>query len=144
MTCVKKLNYFASLIVRKMLCIHIINPILPVDSMSEKRTINRFRKRLTIKFGIDGAHRVAFTEDISRTGICIKSAFVFNPGSKLVMELLMPDESIVNLKGVVVWAKRVPPNMIHLIKKAGMGIMFTKIENGKELFEKLIADIHPK
>lgn len=112
--------------------------------MAEKRTIKRFRKRLTIRFGIEGAHRVAFTEDISRTGISIKTAFVFNPGSNLEMELIMPDESIVKLKGVVVWAKRVPPNMIHLIKKAGMGIMFTKIEHGEELFEKLIVEMHPK
>ena len=112
--------------------------------MAEKRTIHRSRKRLTVKFGVEGTHRVAFTEDISPSGICIKTAFIFNPGSSLDIELIMPDESIVKLKGIVVWAKKVPPNMIHLIKKAGMGIMFTKIENGKELFEKLIADIHPK
>ena len=57
------------------------------------------------------------------------------------MELILPDGSMVHVKGVVVWAKKVPPNMIHLVKKCGMGLRVTDIQEGKEAFVRLCADM---
>jgi len=53
----------------------------------DKREPVRFKKRLRVNFGIDGANRVAFTEDISKTGVFIRSANVCNPETKLTLEV---------------------------------------------------------
>lgn len=94
-----------------------------------------------MKFGLEAPSRIAFTEDISASGMCIKTAFVCPPGSHLSIELTLPDGGLVQLKGVVVWAKKVPPNMIHLIRKCGMGVRFTGIEAGEELFARLYDEL---
>jgi Tfp pilus assembly protein PilZ len=109
--------------------------------VADTRNLKRHRKRMTLKFGNGEAHRVAFTEDISRQGMCIKTAFVYPPGSSIKVELTLPDGTLVKLEGLVVWAKKVPPNMIHLIKKCGMGVKFTRIEAGEEAFAGLCGEL---
>ena len=109
--------------------------------VADKRNLKRHRKRMTLKFGIGGLSRVAFTEDISRQGMCIKTAFVHPPGSSIDIDLTLPDGTPVKLVGEVMWAKKVPPNMIHLIKKCGMGVRFTRIEAGAEAFERMCVEL---
>jgi hypothetical protein len=109
--------------------------------MADNRYQKRHRKRLTLKFGVDAASRVSFTEDITRQGMCIRSAVVSPPGTLLSIDLTLPDNNQVKITGVVVWAKKVPPNMIHVIKKCGMGVKFTQIEAGEEAFELFCAEI---
>ncbi|HYS44284.1 MAG TPA: PilZ domain-containing protein [Geobacteraceae bacterium] len=109
--------------------------------MADNRDLKRHRKRLTLKFGVDAASRISFTEDISPQGMCIRSAVVSPPGTLLSIDLTLPDGNLVKLAGVVVWAKKVPPNMIHAIKKCGMGVKFTRIEAGSEAFERFCAEI---
>ncbi len=110
--------------------------------MAEVRDTKRHRKRLSLKFGIEAPTRVAFTEDFSRFGMCIKTAAVSPPGSHLKIELTLPDGDLVKIEAIVVWAKRVPPNMINMIKKCGMGIKFTRIEAGEGIFERLCDELH--
>jgi hypothetical protein len=109
--------------------------------MADNRDLKRHRKRLTLKFGVDAASRISFTEDISRQGMCIRSAVVSPPGTLISIDLTLPDGNLVKMAGVVVWAKKVPPNMIHAIKKCGMGVKFTRIEAGNEAFERFCAEI---
>jgi hypothetical protein len=109
--------------------------------MADNRDLKRHRKRLTLKFGVDAASRISFTEDISRLGMCIRSAVVSPPGTLLSIDLILPDGNLVKMTGVVAWAKKVPPNMIHVIKKCGMGIKFTRIEAGNEAFERFCAEM---
>ena len=102
--------------------------------MSDNRIDKRLRKRLQLKFGIDMPNQVAFTEDISQQGLCIKTAMVLVPGSRLKIDLTLPDGSVTRLAGVVMWAKKVPPRMLHMVKKCGMGV-YHRI---------LAADSHPR
>jgi Tfp pilus assembly protein PilZ len=88
----------------------------------EKRTTNRLNKRLMVRFGRTKPDSLGITSDISDTGVFIKSNTVFSPGTDLVMDLTLPDERVIRLNGRVVWAKRVPPNMLRFVKKSGMGI----------------------
>ena len=112
--------------------------------MTDLRDVKRHRKRLTLKFGIDVPGRVAFTEDISLQGMCIKTALVCPPGSRLKIELNLPDDSVVKIAGVVMWAKKVPPNMIHLVKKCGMGVRITGISSGEEDYRRLCGDLRER
>lgn len=103
----------------------------------EKREPARFKKRIRVNFGIDGANRVAFTEDISRTGVFIRSANVCIPDTKLTLEFLLDSGEIVKLDGRVMWAKKVPQNLFHLVKKSGMGVRIIRFYSGEEQFYRL-------
>lgn len=112
--------------------------------MDNIRDVKRHRKRLTMKFGVDLPSRVAFTDDISREGMCIRTAMVCPPGSRLTIELNLPDGTVAKLGGKVMWAKKVPANMVHLVKKCGMGIRITGILSGEEEYRRLCDELHAK
>lgn len=101
--------------------------------MTEKRIIRRLKKRLTIRFGIDSANRVAFSEDISTTGMFIKTANVCSPNSRIRIEFTI-DDQLVQADARVMWAKKVPQNLFHLVKKSGMGVRFLRFQAGEEHF----------
>jgi len=88
----------------------------------EKRTTNRLNKRLMVRFGKAKPEAIGFTADISDTGLFIKSNTVHLPGTVLIIDMTLPDERVIRVRGRVVWAKRVPPNMLRFVKKSGMGI----------------------
>lgn len=102
--------------------------------MAEKREIVRHKKRLSIRFGVGQANRVAFTEDVSRTGMFIKSPNVVPPSSKVVVEFELENRGRVVLEARVIWAKKVPQNLFHLVKKSGMGIHFLRFIEGEQFF----------
>ncbi len=97
-----------------------------------------------MKFGIDAAGRVAFTEDISQQGLCIRTALIYPPGSRLKIELDLPNGNLVKMAGVVMWAKKVPPNMVRLVKKCGMGVRITGITSGEEQFRSFCEGLHER
>lgn len=103
----------------------------------EKREPTRYKKRLRVNFGIEETSRAAFTEDISTTGVFIRSANVCVPNTKLTIEFLLDSGNTVKLEGRVMWAKKVPQNLFHLVKKSGMGIRILRFHSGEEHFLKL-------
>ena len=109
--------------------------------MADKRDIRRIRKRISIKFGIDQAVRLAFTEDISMTGMFIKSPNVVPPNTKIFIEFELPDGEKVLIEARVMWAKKVPPNLFHLVKKSGMGVRFLRFISGEHLFDDYFESI---
>jgi Tfp pilus assembly protein PilZ len=110
-------------------------------NVADKRDIRRIKKRLTIRFGIDDAARVAFTEDISMTGLFIKTPNVIPPNSKIRIEIDLPDRPLVSLEARVMWAKKVPANLFHLVKKSGMGVRFLRFHSGEEAFDDFFESI---
>jgi len=102
--------------------------------MAEKRSYKRLRRRLSLRFGTDKPSRIAFTEDINDRGMFIKTTTIYPVGSNITIELSLPGEIPVKIRGIVRWSKKVPPTMIHLARKAGMGIKFINIENGEGQF----------
>jgi len=110
--------------------------------MEQHRTINRLKKRITIRFGQDAAEKLAFTEDVSHTGIFIKTTQVIHPGKSInvVFEL---DQGTVQIEGKVVWAKKVPPSLIRVAKKCGMGIRITRFMEGEAAYLRLFQETEP-
>lgn len=106
--------------------------------MSEKRIVKRVRRRLSLRFGDVKPVRMAFTEDVTNDGMFIKTTNLYRPGTQIAIELILPDETRVNLIGFVRWSKKVPPNMIHLVKKAGMGVKIVRFVSGEEDFRRFI------
>ncbi|MBI5874903.1 MAG: PilZ domain-containing protein [Deltaproteobacteria bacterium] len=107
--------------------------------MAEKRNISkRYPKRLQLRFGQEGHLHMAFTEDISDTGLFIKTTRTYPPNTNLDIKLLTGDDKEVNIKGTVMWAKKVPVSIVHITKKAGMGIKIAQISAGEDVYKKLL------
>lgn len=105
--------------------------------MAEKRDSRRQRKRLSIKYGLTVPEKRGFTEDISRQGLFIKGSFVYPPRTLLTVEVTGPAGESILLKGTVMWAKKVPPNLMRMAKKAGMGIRIKEFLEGEGSYQAL-------
>ncbi|RII25351.1 MAG: pilus assembly protein PilZ [Geobacter sp.] len=109
--------------------------------MAEKRDIIRLRKRLTLRFGVEEPARMAFTEDISPEGMFIKTTNICPPGSRIKINLTAQSGEVLAMEALVMWAKKVPPQMIHLVKKCGMGVRITRFINGEEAYQQLCGEL---
>lgn len=109
--------------------------------MTGKRDSKRFRKRIKVKFGIDNPSRLAFTEDISPRGIFIKTANISRLGTRMIIEVTFPDNSLARFLGSIRWSKRAPQNLLHLVKKCGLGIKIISFISGEENYKKFIEEI---
>ena len=110
--------------------------------MRVDREPKRNKKRLKIRFGIDYPKRVAFSGDISAGGIYVITGQPERPGTKLLLEINLPDEQQVIAYGRVRWAKKVPANLIRLANNAGMGIKISKFEAGEEALNAYLETLH--
>ena len=110
--------------------------------MAEKRDITRKRRRIKVRFGIEEPSKVAFTDDLSLDGIFIKTAAPEKPGMLLNLEITLPDETLVLCKGRVHWAKRVPPSMLRLVGKGGMGLRILGYTQAEQAYGKFVASLH--
>lgn len=88
----------------------------------EKRVTRRAKRRVMVRFGEGEPNRTAFTKNLSETGLFLQSNHVFKPGTVLHVELRFPDREF-SLWARVVWAKKVPPQLAHILE-CGMGICF--------------------
>ncbi len=109
--------------------------------MADKRDKSRLRKRVALQFGTgETTDRKAFTEDLSPMGMFIKTANVSNPNTVIKVEIRHEDATI-SFDARVMWAKRVPQNLFHLVKKSGMGVRIIRFTNGKEHYISLCNSI---
>jgi len=109
--------------------------------MAEKRNLDRHRKRFPLRFGAGEPMRAAYTEDISTTGLFIKTAYAAAPGSVLAVELAVDGGWQVVLEVQVRWVKKVPPQMIHLARKGGMGVKIIRFLSGEEHYFLLCKEL---
>lgn len=109
--------------------------------MAEKRDIKRNKKRLKVRFGVDYPKRVAFTEDVSMNGLFIISGQPERPGTKILLEITLPSEEQVIARGLVCWAKKVPPNLVRIANKGGMGVRITRYESGEQSYQAFVAEL---
>ncbi len=89
---------------------------------------SRVRGRIRVRFGETHAERLAFTMNVSPTGAFIRTNNVYAPGRTLKVEFNFENEAT-TLFARVVWAKKVPPQLAHLLP-CGMGVRF--INPGRE------------
>lgn len=104
----------------------------------------RLRKRLALRFGTAAPERIAFTEDISYQGLFIKTSQICPPGSRIRIDLTMPDRQVVEIEGQVRWAKHVPPQMLRLVRKCGMGVRITRVLSGEEIYNAFCEEMHSR
>lgn len=88
----------------------------------EKQKQIRRTKRIEVRFGVDRPSQLGFTIDVSEAGLFVKTTTVYPFQTLLVLEMSLPDQQVLALRGNVTWTKRVPPQLARHLKKAGMGI----------------------
>ena len=98
---------------------------------SDKRTNDRSRKRLRVRYGVERLEKTAFTKNISETGVYLQTNQVYAPGTTLQLEIDFPGRAV-GLWARVVWAKKVPPQLAHVLE-CGMGLCF--IDPGADWYQ---------
>jgi hypothetical protein len=106
------------------------------DDVAEKRSPARHKKRLSVRFGIEKATRVAFSEDISMGGMFIRSQNAYPPNTRIVIEFFLDNGEQVALEARVMWGKMAPQNLFHLVRKCGMGVRIIRFLAGEEQFRR--------
>ena len=75
-----------------------------------------------VRYREGGNQRTAFTKNLSESGLCIKTNSVVTPGTTIEVEITAREKTY-SLWAKVVWAKRVPPQLAHILD-CGMGVRF--------------------
>lgn len=88
----------------------------------DKRTRNRAKRRMMVRYGLSAPEKTAFTKNLSETGLFLMTNQVFKPGTTIQVQIQFPTETF-SMWGRVVWAKVVPPQLSHVLE-CGMGICF--------------------
>jgi Tfp pilus assembly protein PilZ len=112
--------------------------------VADKRNLNRFKKRLAVRFGPEAPSQLAFSEDVSDHGIFIKTLKIYPLGTILQVEVLLPDDEHVFFEGMVRWTKKVPPQLISKVNKAGLGIKIMKFIAGQGAYGEFVAEMHAR
>jgi len=86
----------------------------------EKRRNKRIIKRLAVDFGTSDLKHTGITNDISKTGLFIKTSKIYSPGSILKINLLIPDNGSTIFTGKVVRTYKHPP--YSSLARNGVGI----------------------
>lgn len=89
---------------------------------NNKRSQNRARRRLMVKYGLSTAEKTAFTKNLSESGLFLQTNNVFKPGTTIHVQIQFPQETF-SLWARVVWAKVVPVQLAHVLE-CGMGLQF--------------------
>ncbi len=111
--------------------------------MAREPDHGRVRGRIRVRFGEKQVDRMAFTMNVSATGAFIRTNNVYPPGRTIKVEFNF-DEETTTLFAKVIWAKKVPPQLAHLLP-CGMGVRF--VDSGPEweaILEKWESTRHKK
>ena len=112
--------------------------------MQSTRRIKRHETHCRLRFGIYSPMCLAFTEDISARGLLIKTAKITPVGTRILIDLTMPNNEKVSFEGIVRWAKSVPAHLHNIVHKGGMGVEITKFISGETIYQKYVNDLHAR
>ncbi len=90
--------------------------------MGKIQRTERARRRIRVRYGVGKADRRGFTKNLSEGGVFVHTNNVFKPGTTIQIEIDFPERTF-NMWARVVWAKKVPPQLAHVLD-CGMGLCF--------------------
>jgi len=87
----------------------------------EKRKSLRINKKLEVRFQTLTEY-TAITNDISETGLFIKTNMAIKPGSIINLKLNLPDAQELFLAGKIIRSIKAPPGIFSPVKSSGVGV----------------------
>ncbi len=87
-----------------------------------KQRSRRARRRVQVRYGVGETRFIGYSGNVSRTGVMVRAARVFPPGTVLDIELKFPDHTF-HMRGKVMWAREGSYQWV-LAGRVGMGINF--------------------
>ncbi|HMK48983.1 MAG TPA: PilZ domain-containing protein [Thermodesulfovibrionales bacterium] len=102
----------------------------------DKRRHPRFIRRLAAKFIVNNESYTGISSDFSENGLFIRTNRGCSANNHIDIELIMPDNSVSSLKGIVRRTKKTPIPSI----KNGMGIEITERDRRFVDFLRAIAE----
>ena len=105
--------------------------------MKEKRFSTRRKRRYLVEWIAEEIVCTGFTEDISATGIFVRSAFIPRVGTVLALQLLVPAGGKLKVRGRVVRSHRVPQQM-RSVHPSGFAI---RLSEAPEEYFQLLASL---
>jgi Tfp pilus assembly protein PilZ len=109
--------------------------------MPVKRKASRHKNRYAIKFGIHKPMLPAFTEDVSAHGLFLRTTIVAPVGTRILIDLILPNNDKVSFVGVIRWVEMVG-SQVNKVNKAGIGVEIKNFLYGEAFYQKLIAELN--
>lgn len=91
-------------------------------SSADKRHVKRHKKRVMVRYGLEKIERGAYTQNLNETGMHLRTNQVYKPGTTIQLSIQFPEQTF-DLWARVVWAKKVPPQLAHVVP-CGMGLRY--------------------
>lgn len=104
----------------------------------DKRRSKRINKRLAVDFGTNDMQHTGITNDISKTGLFIRTTKFYSPGSIIKINLLIPNNGSTTFTGRVVRTYKHPP--YSSLAQNGVGIELDTTEKSYLTFITSIED----
>jgi hypothetical protein len=105
----------------------------------QRRAFERKKRRLLVEFSLEGTQHSGFTNDVSPTGIFVRSSRLPELGTALSLNVHLPDGKRVVLRGKVVRSFRVPAALSRLIPS---GFAIQVVDSPEEYFQ-FLATLQP-
>jgi len=105
--------------------------------MANRRFSLRKRRRFLIEWLSGDSLCTGFTEDISPTGIFVRSTYIPKIAAALTLQLLLPGGRKLQLRGTVVRSQRVPQNL-RAVVPSGFGV---RLNEAPEEYFQLLANL---
>lgn len=86
----------------------------------ERRLLERARRRIAVRYGIEEARHLGYTSDFGEKGLFLQGNTLYPPGTILLITLELPGGGRA-LRGKVAWIKEVPPAFRRSLR-GGMGV----------------------
>jgi uncharacterized protein (TIGR02266 family) len=112
----------------------------PPREVVERRIATRHAVQITVDFETEHGFYSGFTEDLSGGGLFVATHAVQSAGTRLSLELTMPDESVVRVAGIVRWTREPGDRDRGGPELPGMGVQFGSLsERDRASIEHFVA-----
>jgi hypothetical protein len=105
--------------------------------MPEYPPSNRRKRRYFVEWQKDDSLCTGFTEDISPTGMFVRSTHIPEPGLTVSLKLQLPEGRGLRIRGTVVRCDRVPANLSRFVA-SGFGV---RLKEAPEEYFQLLAQL---
>ncbi len=98
--------------------------------METSRPFPRYKRRLMVRYAFEGRDwRPGFTRNLSASGLFVETRHLEPPGTSLTMEIDLPKQGTVQVRGEVIWGRAVGRGL-ERVALGGFGVRVVQADEG--------------